>query len=62
MWGESKPEAVFLDVAKAVAPYVHPPRASVDRGVPPMCKTPVHYCHLRGPRWNPCEVTAAIMP
>ncbi len=33
MRDESKPEAVRLDVAKAVAPYVHPRLASVEQAV-----------------------------
>jgi hypothetical protein len=33
MRDESKPEAVRLDVAKAVAPYVHPRLASVEQSV-----------------------------
>ena len=33
MRDESKPEAVRLDVAKAVAPYVHPRLASIEQAV-----------------------------
>jgi hypothetical protein len=33
MRDESKPETVRLDVAKAVAPYVHPRLASVEQAV-----------------------------